>query len=337
MIVGAAIASVTLLVMSLASSLAVFSLAFFVMSIAMPMIMAPYSALIPDVVPEEQRGVTSGWLGAFSTLGFFCGGLITYRIDVLGVFGCYFCIILLHGACVAFTCYFVVEEPLLEAPPAQSTMEFLRGFMKPFRSMDFRWLFFTRFMTQMGTVTVQEYLQYYVKDAIQVFEVNGVKVADSAERAVSLLFLPLLVGAFISSICAGVVSDYYGGRRKFLVYISGTLMSTSALAFAITRSFEFDIVLAFVFGLGWGCFSAIDWAMATDVLPDADEFAKDMGVWSVAFVLPQVLAAPIAGNLLDFFEKVGPVIHLGYTIVFSLSALYFVAGTYFIQYIVAVK
>lgn len=75
MIVGAAISSCALFVMSLAQSLALFTFAFFILSIAMPLIMAPYSALIPDVVPEEQRGITSGWLGAFSTLGFFCGGV----------------------------------------------------------------------------------------------------------------------------------------------------------------------------------------------------------------------------------------------------------------------
>jgi MFS family permease len=133
--------------------------------------------------------------------------------------------------------------------------------------------------------------RYYLKDAIQVFEINGVQVATSAERAVSLLFLPLLVGAFISSICAGVVSDYYGGRRKFLVYIAGSLMSASALAFALTRSFEFDIVLAFVFGLGWGCFSAIDWAMATDVLPDADEVPRCLGCIGFTAVLIPICVA----------------------------------------------
>jgi hypothetical protein len=40
---------------------------------------------------------------------------------------------------------------------------------------------------------------------------------------------------------------------------------------------------------------------------------------------------------LDFFEKIGPQLHIGYTIVFSLSALYFVAGTYFVKNIEAVK
>ena len=32
----------------------------------------------------------------------------------------------------------------------------------------------------------------------------------------------------------------------------------------------------------------IEWAMATDLLPNPDEFAKDMGIWSLALILPQV-------------------------------------------------
>ncbi len=73
------------------------------------------------------------------------------------------------------------------------------------------------------------------------------------------------------------------------------------------------------------------------MLPSADEFAKDMGIWSLAMVLPQVVAAPIAGNLLDYFQKIGPQIHLGYSIVFTLSGVYFVLGSYFVKEIVAVK
>ncbi len=73
------------------------------------------------------------------------------------------------------------------------------------------------------------------------------------------------------------------------------------------------------------------------MLPNAAEFAKDMGVWSLAMVLPQVVAAPLAGNLLDYFEKIGGSMHLGYTVVFLLSGCYFVAGSYYVKEIVAVK
>jgi len=36
-----------------------------------------------------------------------------------------------------------------------------------------------------------------------------------------------------------------------------------------------------------------------------DDYAKDMGVWHVAMVFPQVTATPIAGFLLDNFPRVG--------------------------------
>ncbi len=140
-------------------------------------------------------------------------------------------------------------------------------------------------------------------------------VDNQAERAVSLLFLPLLLGALMSSISSGIISDRFGGRcvffisfvprccpgtqeywiqtprpsliscgndvgvqlesrlyrfalwdrRKFLVYFAGCLMCIACLFFAFTRSFSFDIFLGFLFGLGYGCFSAIDWAMVRPV------------------------------------------------------------------------
>lgn len=44
-------------------------------------------------------------------------------------------------------------------------------------------------------------------------------------------------------------------------------------------------------------------AMATDVLPDENEFAKDMGVWSLSLVLPQVVAVPVASSKWDKQKK----------------------------------
>jgi len=120
-----------------------------------------------------------------------------------------------------------------------------------------------------------------------------------------------------------------------IVYISGAMMAVTCVFFSITRSYAFDMFLGLVFGLGFGAFSTMDWALATDVLPNPEEFAKDMGIWSLALALPQVIATPIAGYMLDYFQKMGH--NLGYSVIFLLAVLYFSAGTFFVKYVDSVQ
>jgi MFS family permease len=338
MIVGAVIASIALFIMAIAPSLGWFSFAFFLLSLANNMIMAPYSALVPDMIPPTQRGTASGWLGGLSMLGYLAGGLLTYHIADTGLFGAYMILIFVHGAALSVTVYTIQEEPLVLTAPPPTPSERLASFMAPLQSNDFRVVFFTRFLMQMGILTVQEYLQFYLKDAIGPnFVISGTVVADSPEKAVSLLFLPVLLGAFVSSLAAGFISDLSGGRRKAIVYAAGGTMSVTCVLFAFTRSYAFDMLIGLAFGLGFGAFSVMDWALATDVLPSKDDYAKDMGIWSLALVLPQVIAAPIAGYMLDYFQSVGPSINLGYTVIFLLSVVYFAAGTFFVKHIESVE
>ncbi|MGA2821549.1 MAG: PucC family protein [Anaerolineales bacterium] len=95
-----------------------------------------------------------------------------------------------------------------------------------------------------------------------------------------------------------------------------------------------------VFGLGYGAYESVDWALASDVLPSMDDYAKDMGVWHVAMVLPQVIATPLAGFLLDNFQQVGKVQNipnLGYTVIFMVAVVYFILGTVFVKQIKKVR
>jgi hypothetical protein len=60
----------------------------------------------------------------------------------------------------------------------------------------------------------------------------------------------------------------------------------------------------------------------------------------VALVLPQVIATPVAGFLLDNFQQVGKAQHipnLGYTVIFLLAVIYFVLGTVFVKQIKKVR
>lgn len=338
MVVGVALATVALACMALSNSITTLSLSFLLLSVANNMIISPYSALVPDVVPAKQRGEASGWLGAMSMIGYLCGGWVTYRIDSLGIHGAYVVLIIVHAASMVVTVYFTKEPPLPEPPlPRLTCRERLRSFIDPFKDHDFRVVFCSRFLMQMGILTVQEYLQYYMQDAIHSYTWGGVSLAATPQKAVTIVFVPVLLGALLASIVAGIVSDRIG-RRKPLVYASGGLMALACLMFGLTRSFALDLILALIFGLGLGVFSVVDWALATDVLPSPDEAAKDLGLWSLALVLPQVVAGPLAGTLLDYFQRHSPSdMNLGYTIIFMCAVVYYALGTYCVKMVRGVQ
>ena len=63
---------------------------------------------------------------------------------------------------------------------------------------------------------------------------------------------------------------------------------------------------------------------------------KDMGLWHIALVVPQFIAVPIAGGILDSVAKSsGP--GVGYAIVFAIAAVYFLVGAGLVGRIKAAK
>jgi MFS family permease len=323
------------------SSLPLFILAFMWVEFWNNVATAPFSALIPDIVPPEQRGSASGWYGLMNMLGNFAGGLSALifthngQTDLTSIY--YFV-----GAALVFgmlgTVLFVKEPPVTRELPPFQWGEFLRGIISPLRDHDFRWVFMTRFLMVMGTFTVQEFLQFFMRDVVKDFSIAGHVLAENAESAVSFFILGLLFGAIISSLAAGILSDRFG--RKFMVYISSALQAVVPIVFIFYAPFGLVVALGLIFGLGYGAYQAVDWALASDVLPSQEDHAKDMGVWHVAFTFPQVIATPIAGFMLDNFQRIGAqngTPNLGYTAIFSLAVLYFIFGTVLVRKIRKVR
>jgi MFS family permease len=322
------------------SSLTGWILAFLVVELFSNLATAPYSALIPDIVPAHQRGSASGWMGFMTVLGMFVGGVLGFMLDLLGgISGIYLILIAVLFVGMLVT-YFGVKEPVLYEVRPVTMRQFMTGMIEPFQSSNFTWVFLTRLLVTMGFYTIQEFLQYYMGDVVGApFVLAGVgKVADAPEQAASFFLILLLVGAILSTLVAGVLSDRHG--RKLMVYLAGALMGVVALVFVLTNSFTVAVLMGIVFGVGYGAYQSVDWALGADVMPSLDDYAKDMGVWHVAMVLPQVIATPIAGFLLDNFQRVGKANSLptlGYTVIFLIAVVYFALGTFFVKQIKGVR
>jgi hypothetical protein len=122
--------------------------------------------------------------------------------------------------------------------------------------------------------------------------------------------------------------------RKPLVYLSGGLMALVSLVYIFvifSPSLTLTFIMGGLFGVGYGAYQAVDWALAIDVLPSGENVAKDMGIWHVALVLPQIIAPAITGLTLNALKDTS--LTLGYSVVFSLTALWFILGTIFVRQI----
>jgi MFS family permease len=285
----------------------------------------PYAGLIPDVVPPEQRGSASGWLGLMTAIGTLVGALSAGQLIQNGNYWPIYALIAVALLIMlALTIWGVREQPSTIDPGAFDVGAFLRSFLlDPKVYRDFYWVLLTRGLVTMGIYSVFTFFQYFLKDII--------RVANPVEQSSYLIGI-IIVAGIPTSIIAGSLSDRYG--RKPMVYISGGLMAFASIIFiavALSPSMAFTYVVGALFGIGYGAYQAVDWALAIDVLPGGEDAAKDMGIWHVAIVLPQILAPAITGLTLNALKSQS--LLLGYTVVFILTAIWFVLGTVFVRQI----
>jgi len=308
---------------------------------------APWSAIIADNVPTSQRGITAGFNGLFTLLGTIVGSVVAgiivnkndplpiYRNEIVQIF---LLIAIVQIVFVAYTVFTVKETPLQR--PEGTTIQIIpalkKFFFKPSTYPDLSWVLLARLLVMMGIWGVFYFLQYYFDD---VLGGPGVKTiifnsAFSGERFSGTLFLPvLLLLALPTSIVAGWASDHWG--RKGLVYISGAMMTVVCLIFILFQSQYGALVSAAFFGIGFGAYTSVDWALTADALPPTDEAGKFLGIWSAMGILPQVIGITIGGVILQLLR--GFPNHIGYTTLFAVTIIYFGLGTLVIRQVKGVK
>ncbi|CAB4952786.1 unannotated protein [freshwater metagenome] len=104
----------------------------------------------------------------------------------------------------------------------------------------------------------------------------------------------------VTAVIGGILSDR-SGRRKVYVIGASIVMAGAALLLVITTTMQMAMVAALILGLGYGAYLAVDQALITQVLPRAEDRARDLGVINIANSAPQVLGPVIAATLVTSF------------------------------------
>ena len=302
---------VAMLVLSQAQSILVMALGWALAQGALNAMLAAITATVPDQVPSRQRGAVGGWLAIAQTVGVVAGSGIA---DATGSIAAGY----LATAAVLVVlslpyCFDSRDIPL--SPEDREPFDlgrFVRSFwVSPRQHPDFAWAWITRFLMNLGNALVILYLLYYLQERIDLTD-------DEAEHGVLLLTAAYGLCTVLTAVVGGIWSDRLG-RRKVFVIASGLVAAAALLLLAFVTTWVGAFAGAVILGIGFGIYTAVDFAMITQVLPSAGDRAKDLGVINIANALPQVLAPGIAAIVLG--------IGFGYSTLYVLAAGVSVLGS----------
>lgn len=336
------IASTPFLVLS--TDILIFLLGLSLLHLGNNVLTPAYQSLVPDRVPQEQRGEASGYVGAMTILGnvvslglaaLLLGGTnqqsysksliranasIYYMVGAAALF-----------AAIIITLLFVRERPLAseEYPSGERFLSryarwFAHGWKAPWRSYNFVIVFLTRSFIMLGLALFMTFVAYYFARVQHI--TNFVQVT-------ALVAVLALGGGVVSGIVCGILSDHLK-RRAPLVCVATLCMSLTSLAFVVTSANLISWLwpLGVLFGLGYGAYTSVDWALSVDTLPSLKEAGESLGVWNATMNLPAILA-PLLGSLIINVANHFGQIELGYRLVFLVASLFLITAAISILFV----
>ncbi|WP_349901820.1 MFS transporter [Parafrigoribacterium humi] len=246
---------------------------------------AALTATISDQVPVNQRGYVSGWISAPQAIGTVLGVMLVTTVITGQLAGYTVLAVLLVLLVLPFALWTPDAVLSKEDREPLGLRSLIEGFwISPRRYPDFGWTLLSRILVNLGNAFGTTMLLYFLQ-----FGLNDKNAEDD------LLVLILIYMAFVvlASLFLGKLSDRLG-RRKMFVFTASALQAVAALLLALVPDLGVAMVAAGLLGLGYGCFLSVDQALATQVLPAAQNRGKDLGIMNIATAVPQALA-PLLG------------------------------------------
>ncbi|HMH58519.1 MAG TPA: MFS transporter [Galbitalea sp.] len=254
---------------------------------------AAITATLSDQVPVNQRGFVSGWISAPQAIGTILGLTLVTTIwaSVASeqAYGYPLVAILLVILSVPFILTLPDQQLRKDQRPRGGLGTILQGFwINPVKHPDFGWTLLGRILVNLGNALGTTLLLYFLQYGL------GLSSSDAINGLLTLTVV-YLIFFVLAALILGRVSDRIG-RRKVFVYIAAWIQAAAALILAFVPVFGVAIFAAALLGLGYGCYMAVDQALATQVLPDAHSRGKDLGIMNIATAVPQAVG-PLLGAL----------------------------------------
>ncbi|GAB3574704.1 MFS transporter [Leifsonia lichenia] len=289
-------------------------------------VLAASTATVPDQVPVDGRGKVSGIVGLTTPLGILGGSfLVNFLADDVSRF----VVPAVIAVILVLVFVFTLRDRVLEQKPVEryGVKEFFGSFVfNPVKHKDFGWTWLTKFLIFFGYAGIATFLPFYLTEKFHLSEADAI-------GTILLANLASMLAMAVSGPLGGIISDRVGKRRPF-VTAAGLIMVVGLVVLAFAPSIGIVIVAQAIIGFGAGSFLSVDTALATQVLPNPADTAKDLGVLNIANALPQSVAPAIAPAVIAF----GATTALGgYTLWYLFGALVALSGAVLVYKIKGVK
>ncbi|HWD41797.1 MAG TPA: MFS transporter, partial [Fimbriimonas sp.] len=322
-LLGSALTCLSMLALYWANGLLLLGGAYLLVQVADDLSTGPYSAVLPEAVERDQRGLASGLMSGAMSLSQVAAVLVMLLLP-LSTAG----LLVLIGALNLSTAVIVVRLIRKSQARRSPQQSFLQEWAGPWKDQDFRAVWATRFLVTLGFYFIMPYANFYVRDMIADRRLLGYDLGSPDRATAVLAFLIALAGA-AGSFAAGSASDRLG--RKPVTVGSVSVMAISlGIAAALLPGMNALSVIAIPFGLGYGAFQTANWAMVSDVLPDPEGLGRDMGIWQTSISSVQLVAGA-AGVAITFGNRLAP--GGGYRLLFLLAAVVVAASGFAVRLI----
>ena len=259
--------------------------------LAFNMMFAALLAVLPDRVPDAQKGRVSAFLSLGHPIGGMAGAILVGGL-LVSEWSRYLTIaVVLLVAMAPFA--FGLDDPPLRAGerPPLSLRAFVVGlWINPLAYPDFALAWISRFMVLVAITLTQSYMLYYLQDALHYSQLFP---GRRAEQGLALLTTVATCANVICAMIGGMLSDRLR-RRKLFAAGAAMILAAAMVTFSLIPGWPVVVVGFLIFGCGAGCYYAVDIALVSQVLPSQKDAGKGLGVINLANTLPQALAPVLA-------------------------------------------
>lgn len=282
---GIWMAVICLVLTGLARQPLLVGLAWIGVSVGVATAAAAFTALIADQLPADQRGAAAASVGSSQAAGVVLGvgAVVTLGLGVLAGYLFLAAAIALVGTVAA------VGLPDPRSPRQARAAVTQRGALRSLRDRDFAWMLTGRLVTNIGNALGTSLFLFFLLYGL-------LQPTDTAEGNLLLLVVVYTVFVVGASVISGVLSDRTG-RRRIPTVLAAMVQAVSGIVIVAHPSFTTTLIAAALMGVGYGAFSTVGLAFATDLLPHPEDHGRDLGVVNVAAALGQLLGPIIGAGL----------------------------------------